>query len=200
LGCVSTDMARHVTFGHDLFSTSLPAELRRFACLRFEELWDLHPHVFHTVRQPFTAKMIPLPRWQQAYGRDYAYTGNVNVALPVPPILKPFLAWARAAIDGRLNGLVLNWYDGARRHYIGAHRDSTIGLVSNTPIVTISLGTTRVFRLRPRRGKGRADFRVAHGTVFVMPWQTNRNTTHEVPHQKSVIGRRISITVRAFEA
>jgi hypothetical protein len=41
---------------------------------------------------------------------------------------------------------------------------------------------------------------VAHGTVFVMPWQTNRNTTHEVPHQKSVIGRRISITVRAFEA
>ena len=59
--------------------------------------------------------------------------------------------------------MLLNWYDAAQRHYIGAHRDSTVGLVSGAPIVTISLGATRTFRLRPMRGKG-----------FVEAWRADR--------------------------
>jgi alkylated DNA repair dioxygenase AlkB len=195
----STKIARHLVFGHDFFSARLPQELDRFGWLRLTELWDLHPTQFHKIRQPFTGKTIPLPRWQQAYGQDYAYTGTVNIALPVAPILEPFLFWVRDEFDARLNGLLLNWYDAEQRHYIGTHRDSIIGLVAGSPIVTISLGATRTFRLRPRRGRGFVDFSAAHGTVFVMPWQTNLDMRHEVPNQKCATGRRISITARAFD-
>lgn len=188
----------HVVFGHTFLSTRLPPALDQFARTRLPELWDLHPATFHSIRQPFTGKIIPLPRWQQAYGRDYAFTGSVNVALPIPAILEPFLAFAQSEADPRLNGLLLNWYDAEQRHYIGAHRDSIAGLVEGTPIVTITVGATRTFRLRPRKGKTFVDFPASHGAVFVMPWETNRNTRHEVPHQRSATGRRISITVRAF--
>jgi len=192
-------VTRHEIFGWAVFSTRLPAKLERAGRQRLEELWDLHPRNFHTIRQPFTGRTIALPRWQQAFGRDYTYSGNVNVALPVPPSLAPFLLWARKEIDCQLNGLLLNWYDAGDGHYMGPHRDSIVGLMVGRPIVTISLGATRTFRLRPYRGKGVADLAATHGTVFVLAWETNLNTTHEVPYQKGATGRRISVTLRAFD-
>ena len=184
---VSCDLTEHLVFGHIFFTGRLSAEMDRDAHGRFAELWELHPADFHLIRQPATGKWIPLPRWQQAYGHDYRYTENVNRALPMPPNLEPFLAWTQQGFDARLNGLLLNWYDAEQRHYIGAHRDSIVGLVSGTRIVTISLGASRTFRLRPMRAKGFMDFEGSHGMVFVLPWESNLNLKHEVPHQKSAM-------------
>jgi len=96
--------------------------------------------------------------------------------------------------------LLLNWYDAERGHYIGAHRDSREDLVVGAPIVTISVGAKRTFRLRLPKQQGFIDFDASHGTVFVMPWQTNLRVKHEVPHSARAKGRRISITARAFIA
>ena len=197
---ITTNGVEHLVFDRYAFVTScLPIALDGEAHASFEELWALHPDRFHEITQPFTGKTIPLPRWQQAYGHDYRYTGTVNRALPIPAILEAYLAWAQEQFDVRLNGLLLNWYDAGQKHYIGQHRDSTVGLVEGTPIVTISLGATRTFRLRPK-GKGFVDFEAAHGSVFVLPWETNLNVKHEVPHRARDTSRRISITARAFEA
>jgi alkylated DNA repair dioxygenase AlkB len=181
-----------------IFTARLPDELERASQARFAELWALHPRRFHTITQPFTGRTIPLPRWQQAYGRDYHYSGGVNRALPVPPLLQPYLAWARRHLDARLNGLLLNWYDAALRHYIGPHRDSIVGLSEGAPIVTVSLGATRLFRLRPKGGTF-VDFPATDGSVFILPWETNLNVKHAVPHRAGDLGRRISITIRAFD-
>ena len=199
-------MVEHCVFGRfQFFTTRLPEPLAHEAECRSEELWSLHPAEFYEMRQPGTGATIPVPRWQQAYGRDYRYSGNVNRALPVPAIIEPYLSWARAAIDARLNGYLLNWYDAGLSHRIGAHRDSTAGLVEGSPIVTISLGAARVFRLWSAQDKGvqsrgHVDFEAAHGNVFVLPWETNRSVKHGVPHRASDTGRRISITLRAFAA
>ena len=164
----------------------------------FDRLWALHPDAFHVIKMH--GKPVRTPRWQQAYGADYRYTGNTNRALAVPAELEPLHAWIRA-IDPRLNGLLLNWYDAAHGHYIGKHRDSTIHMVEGAPIVTISLGAARVFRIR--RWKGDAtphDLPTGDGTVIVMPYAINLAWTHEVPHTAKAVGRRISITARAFDA
>jgi alkylated DNA repair dioxygenase AlkB len=180
-----------------VFATRLPSELGGEAGARFAALWELHPDRFHEITQPFTGRTIPLPRWQQAFGRDYRYSGGVNRALPIPPILEPYLGWARQRFDARLNGLLLNWYDADLGHYIGPHRDSIVGLVEGAPIVTVSLGAARRFRLRPK-GEAFVDLPATDGAVFVLPWETNLNLKHEVPHRASDVGRRISITLRAF--
>ncbi|MFO0570201.1 MAG: alpha-ketoglutarate-dependent dioxygenase AlkB [Polyangiaceae bacterium] len=180
---------------HCIYSGELPPSLRPND-ETVQELWRLHPSEFPDL--VMNGRIVKAPRWQQAYGKDYRFSGRVSRAQPVPPVLAPLLGWARSQVDARLNGLLLNWYDASLEHYIGKHRDKTTGLVDGAPIVTISLGAARVFRLRPWRAPGARDFAARHGTVFVMPFNTNRAWTHEVPHFARGRGRRISVTIRAF--
>src|SRR5262245_32211378 len=99
----------------------LPDELI-FSGEQFETLWQLHPEEYHVIQMP--GGPVRTPRWQQAYGADYHYTGRTNRALPVPPLLEPLVSWCRQNIDERLNGVLLNWYEAQQGHYIGPHRDS----------------------------------------------------------------------------
>jgi alkylated DNA repair dioxygenase AlkB len=164
----------------------------------FEAAWAVHPTDKHRIMMH--GRLVETPRWQQAYGADYHYTGRVNKALPVPPLLEPLLAWVRERIDTRINGALLNWYEGPG-HYIGAHHDSVKHMVKGSPIVTVSFGETRTFRLT--KGKGAdaktIDFSAPDGTMFVMPYDTNLAWKHAVPKSMQYTGRRISVTFRAFE-
>ena len=187
--------------GHDFWVGGVPPALR-FEAGELERLWSLHPGACPVLM--VHGRSVVASRWQQAYGRDYEYSGQVNAALPLETLSAPvprigeLLAWCRSTIDSRLDGLLLNWYDGGLGHYIGKHRDSIRGLVEGAPIVTVSLGETRCFRLRPWRGEGRIDFEARDGALFVMPYATNLGWTHEVPRSRRAQGRRISITLRAF--
>jgi alkylated DNA repair dioxygenase AlkB len=191
LRAITLDAEHHVLVGE------LPGELVPDAA-GFEALWSLHPTDFHEI--VMHGRKVRTPRWQQAYGADYHYTGNTNRALPPTPEMERFLAWAQKAINPRLNGLLFNWYDGAAGHYIGKHRDSEVNRIEGTPIVTISFGEGRPFRLRRWRGEGFVDVPAENGGVIVIPWATNRAYTHEVPARRGARGRRISVTIRAFHA
>ena len=181
---------------HHLYRGRLPDSLIPDAAA-FEALWSLHPPTYHVIRVHH--RLVRTPRWQQAYGRNYVFSGTESTALPVPPPLVPLLDWSRTTVDARFNGVLLNWYDGTLGHYISAHRDSRRNLLAAAPIVTISLGEERIFRLRPYRGKGYTDLETRDGDVFVMPYATNLAWTHELPRFRRYRGRRISVTVRAFE-
>lgn len=183
--------------GHTFWSGDLPGDLRLDAAA-FEALWRLHPQEYHEILM--RGRPVKTPRWQQAFGTDYHYTGRVNRALPVPRPLAPLLAWARGNVDGRLNGMLVNWYDAALGHYIGRHRDSTRGMLWGVPVVTVSFGEERIFRLRPYRGEGRRDFPARDGRVFVMPYETNLAWTHEVPRSRTSSGKRVSVTLRGLLA
>jgi alkylated DNA repair dioxygenase AlkB len=163
----------------------------------FEVVWNLHPSDYHVIQMH--GRPVKTPRWQQAYGADYHYTGRTNASLPVPATLEPLHDWARQTIDRRLNGLLLNWYDGELGHYIGPHNDSTTNMVPRAPIVTISFGEQRIFRLTHPEVVKR-DFLAEAGTVFIMPYDTNLAWKHSVPKLARYRGRRISITLRAFES
>lgn len=180
---------------HCIYTARLPDKLH-FNAQAYERLWRLHPRDFHTIT--VHGRPVRTPRWQQAYGLDYHYTGRVNSALPIPASLLPLLDWSRETVAPELNGVLMNWYDLKRGHYIGRHRDSTKGMVNGSPIATCSFGEERVFRLRPWRGSGYKDFRAENGKVFVIPYATNLAWTHEIPRTAKLDARRISITLRAF--
>jgi len=115
-------LTRHVLDDQsDFYTGSLPSELIPTSD-DFEAIWRLHPVDFHVITMH--GRPVPTPRWQQAYGHDYHYTGRVNRALPVPDLLQPISDWADRTIFGGLNGVLINWYDGTLGHYIGRHRDS----------------------------------------------------------------------------
>ncbi len=163
---------------------------------KFNKLWDERPDEYHQIK--IHGRLVKTPRWQQAYGKNYEYSGSRNNALPILRMDPSYLDWCKKIISENLNGILVNWYDGKRNHYIGKHRDSTKGLIKGSPIVTISHGQERIFRLRPFRGKGYQDLVVKNGDVLVIPWDTNKTYTHEVPHFTKYKGRRISVTLRAY--
>ena len=89
-----------------LATGSLPSHLRPNKSA-LGELWAQHPKEYHQIRM--YGRLVATPRWQQAYGHDYRYTGNLNMALPVPTVIKPLLDWARDTLEPRLNGIIINW-------------------------------------------------------------------------------------------
>ncbi len=185
--------------GCEFLTGCLPQELLN--SVSFDALWELHPDEFPEIH--LHGHRVPIPRWQQAYGVDYHFSGQVSPALAVPDSLGPLLRWSQTHIDAGLNGLLLNWYDGHLGHYIGRHRDSVKNLIPGSGIVTVSLGEGRIFRLRPwpyASGNSSIDFPTHHGSVFVLPWETNRHFTHEVTKSSKLTGRRISVTLRAFKS
>lgn len=162
----------------------------------FERLWALRPAEPQVIRK--FGRNFVLRRQQKAFGRDYAFSDTVSKAAPIPAELSPFLAWAQSTVDSRLNGLLVNWYDGAKGDEIGPHLDSETGLLPGSPIVTISLGDPRIFRMDRVAEKLRCDFTVENGSVIIIPWETNRAWKHSVPHRARDTGCRISVTLRAF--
>lgn len=193
----SPTITRHdLGSGHTFFEGVLPPGLA-WNNETLNTAWDLHPTNRHPIK--IIGKRVLTPRWQQAYGASYQYTGSVNNALPVPPILRRLLEWAQQQIDGRLNGLLLNWYEGPN-DYIGPHHDSTRNLAAGAPIVTVSFGEERMFRLTKGTGTAKTtlDFPAANGAVFVLPFVTNKVWKHAVPKSARYHGRRISVTLRAF--
>ena len=181
---------------HVLYKRHYPAE-RMPTKEEFAALWTLHPPSFPTLT--IHGRSVQAPRWQQAYGVDYVFSGQTNHAQPIPDLLLPYLRWCQEHIAPELNGLLLNWYDGAQGHYIGKHRDSNHQRVPNSHIVTLSLGEERTLRMRPWRQKGFTDFVAENGSIFVIPWNTNLAWTHEIPASRRTSRRRISLTFRAFE-
>ncbi len=184
--------------GHILKSGRLPDALV-WDEATFEEAWSLHPEIKHEIMMH--GRMVPTPRWQQAYGIDYHYTGNINKAIDVPPLLAPLLEWVQTAVNSQLNAILVNWYEGPG-HYIGPHHDNIKNMIAGASIVTISFGETRVFRLTKGRfpaDRDVRDFSVANGMVLVMPYDTNLAWKHAVLKSAKYTGRRISVTVRAFK-
>ncbi len=162
----------------------------------FDIIWNAHPATFKDVI--IYDKKFKMPRWVEAYGKDYAYSGQTAKALPVPDWLQPFFDVAKQ-ISPTVNGALVNWYDGKLKHKIGAHRDAESSLMKGSDIITVSLGEERVFRFRKYRTKDAPiDIVLKDRDMLVIPWNTNMTYTHEVPYVTKYQGKRISLTFRSF--
>jgi alkylated DNA repair dioxygenase AlkB len=73
-------------------------------------------------------------------------------------------------------------------------------MVPGAPIVTVSLGEERGFRLTHPKLKVTRDLLAEAGTVFIMPSDTNEAWKHAIPRRARYRSRRISITLRVFQS
>lgn len=170
----------------------------------FDELWNLHPEEKHQIR--IHGKLIPVPRFQQSYLRDYTFSGTVSKSLDLPEEFQPYLRWANKQGYGKFNQVLINWYE-TGANYISKHADSERQLVPDSPIMTITLtgeGLPRTFRVRRKdTSKIIQDFETHHGMVIVMGGKCQKECTHEIVKttgsKSEKMAPRISITLRIFE-
>lgn len=107
----------------------------------FESLWKHRPTA--QPRGTIMGKQVLFPRHSQAYGFDYAFTGQVASALPLsqaPSIISRSHNEVNAIEScAETNSVLANWYDASSKHYIGAHSDNEAALRRGEPICSLSL-------------------------------------------------------------
>lgn len=181
----------------------LPTDLT--SKMDFETLWELHPEKLGEVRM--FGRLVPTPRWQQSYMQDYFFTGVEHKAAELPVKFQPFLSWANQVLSEicpnlEFNQALINWYQDGN-HYIGPHRDDERQLVKHSPIMSISLGQQRTFRVKNRFTGVITDIQMPDTSFLVMCGTMQRDFTHEVlkvTGQKGRdMGRRINVTFRVFK-
>ena len=172
----------------------------------FEQTWQEHPTTFKTIKM--FGKDVLIPRYQQAYGRSYSYSGNVSEAIEATPTISRLqetlngLTQCRDALQ--FNMCLCNWYE--PHHYIGPHSDDTRQLVEDSPIASLSWGGTRTFVLKPKQKSNplykAKSLELLSGDLVIMGGACQTSHTHEVLKLKKreTSGNRINFTFRCFKA
>lgn len=211
----------------DLGGGSWVAVCRRFYVppkAVFDATWALHPRE-HKVIKMF-GKDTPIPRYQQAYGQSYAFSGIVSEALPVTPVIQELFDRLNALLPApaqpqlqtqpqpslppqqpptrmEFNACLCNWYE--PHHYIGAHSDDTRQLVPYSPVASLSWGATRTFLLTPRdkaaKGLHTRELSLMNGDLVFMGGRCQETHKHEIVKLRKgqLGGNRINFSIRCFK-
>ncbi len=142
----------------------------------------------------------PEPRLTCFYGEaglHYKYSGKMNVAKGWDPVLQRIrdqveLVLKNMDVNAVPNVVLGNYYRNGKDK-IGKHSDDERGLCG--PICSVSLGTTRTFRVVDKTTKKRTDITMKPGSLIIMFSEFQQKYTHEVPKCSTDEGR-INLTFR----
>lgn len=195
----------------------LPEELK-LSDKEFEELWNIHPEEQGEIM--LFGKKIPIPRYQQVYGKSYTFSGIKHKAIAYHHLIERYLNYANTHkdyfksfndkyINVKFNMCLTNWYqDGS--HYINYHSDDEKQILTDdkggTVILSISFGEERKFYLKSKKDikdDNRTEFKLNSNSVIVMGGLTQTTHQHSIPKVSGIkgqnIGRRINLTFRIFK-
>ena len=160
-----------------------------FEALRGSLPWERH-------RITVYGRSLEAPRLSCWIGdAAYTYSGTRFEPHPWPAVLAEVRERLESELHAGFNSVLANLYrDGNDR--LGFHRDSEPELGPEPLIASISLGATRRFRLRERKGRGSYGIDLEHGSLLVMAGATQRNWLHAVPPTARQVGPRINLTFR----
>lgn len=158
------------------------------------------------MRQPFTGRMVPIPRQQAGYGDPgtaYAFSGGEVVARPWSPVLVELRTLLHERTGFESNFVLVNHYrDGSDS--IGWHADDERDLGEAPRILSLTLGACRDFQFR-RRGEAARAYEtitvpLASGSLLSMAHPTNVNWKHQLPRRGGKrpgrVGSRLNLTWR----
>jgi alkylated DNA repair dioxygenase AlkB len=129
--------------------------------------------------------------------REYRYSGASIPAQNPPHWMTNLMHVVNTEYGTKFNAILVNLYrDGF--DYIGAHSDDEAGLSSSGTVISLSLGHSRIFRIRNRKDKKIVrDLHLAHGMVAIMSGADFQRTfTHEILKEPSIRRARYSLTFR----
>ena len=98
----------------------------------FLSVWEQHPTTFKCIKM--FGKDVALPRYQQAYGISYLFSGISSEAIPPTERILSIQQNLNMLISESsfvFNMCLCNWYE--PHHYIGPHSDDTRQLVLEHP-------------------------------------------------------------------
>jgi len=133
-----------------------------------------------------------------SYGVAYNYSQISYPFQEMPEALIDICNSVNAAIGFEPNNCLINYYlDGKSK--MGFHSDQTEILESNTGIVIISLGETRVLRFKNIKNNSEMmDFELPSGSLIYMTQELQNEWQHAIPKSDTENGR-MSLTLRKIK-
>jgi alkylated DNA repair dioxygenase AlkB len=135
------------------------------------------------------------PRLTAAYGNDglnYKYSNTENPGETWIPVLME-IKNAIEKIQGSYNYCLLNRYR-TGSDSIAFHADDEPEVADT--IASVSLGDSRIFRIRHNETKEITDFNLENGTLLIMSGTMQKFYQHRVPKTAKAVGERINLTYR----
>ena len=177
----------------DLYERWLPDAPTVMAALLAEIPWEARAiRVFgRTLMQP------RLVAWLGDPEAVYTYSGVRHVPLPLTPQVAGLRVRLVRELGLPFNGVLCNLYrDG--NDAMGMHSDSEPELGPEPVVASLSVGATRRFVLRHKRGsaRGKLDLPLESGSLLVMRGTTQRTYRHGIPRVRTPSGPRVNLTFR----
>ena len=143
-------------------------------------------------------KTYQIPRKQVMYadnGLHYGYSGKNLKVVNWHPVVKNIKNQLELESNFDFNACLANLYrDGSDSN--GWHSDNEKELGKNPIISSISLGATRVFKLKHLKTNTRLEFELTTGSLLIMGGEMQHYWKHQIPKTKSSVGPRINLTFR----
>lgn len=170
----------------------------------------INPNVFYevyneiewiTTNYNFGGKVVAMPRLTAWYADSknlvYTYSGKTNIPRTVwTPSLKALKNKVETATGFTYNSCLANLYrDG--RDSVGWHADDEPEVV-NSPIASLSLGTSRTFEYRENTGPITNSVLLEHGDILVMMPEFQLKYKHRIPKDRMCFGPRLNLTFRTI--
>lgn len=164
---------------------------RHFTGLVEETPWE-HRHIVLFGRE------VLQPRLACWYG-DHAYSYSGIRLEPRAWTDRLRVLRDRCSVDSgvEFNSCLVNLYrDG--RDSMGWHADDEPELGREPVIASVSLGDSRVFRMRHKESKTVVELALEHGSLLIMSGLMQQCWVHEIPKTKKPVGQRINLTFRTI--
>ncbi len=177
---------------------------RFYSNANFESLWEMRPSQRRSIY--IGGREVLLPRLIENFGIDYKFSGRMFPGQQTSADLKSIIEKIEPLVLSQagttmLNNCLVNWYQDGEQ-YIGPHSDNEKELYTLSPVISLSLGATRKFRLTPKPSykadASSVDINVSDGDLLIMGGATQFTHYHSVPKSKTCKERRISITMRCM--
>ena len=151
------------------------------------------------------SRWLPLPRLEIMFGDSanyrYLYSGSVELmarSWQEAPFLRELRDRLEVFTGYRYQLAFGNQYRSGRDH-MGYHSDDEPSLGVKPAIASISLGATRVFKLRSRLGKAKpVSYELTHGSLVVMEPGCQEAYQHAVMKTARDVGVRVNWTFRPY--
>lgn len=128
----------------------------------------------------------------------YRYSGRTLAAAARPRCLDEVWRLAESFAGVSFNHLLMNRYR-TGDDSMGWHADAEPELGRNPPVLSVSLGATRRFLMKPKRHLPPEPLRewcLTDGSALLMGGSTQHHYRHSVPRQRAVAGERVNLTFR----
>lgn len=166
--------------------------LHLFSTLRYELNWKEESIIIFG-RQVMQPRLLA---WYADEGKAYTYSGKTNQPNAWSPALLQIKQRVEEFSKHTFNSCLCNLYRNGSDS-MGWHSDDEPELGANPVIASVSLGSTRSFKLQHKKHKQqKLSLELNSGSLLLMAGSTQHYYKHSVPKTSKAVGERINLTFR----